>query len=1395
MKDTKRHENFFSANSTPMPILGDVEVEIKIGGVIVPTIVSVVEGLFFDLILGMDFFREAHAVVDMRTNMLTLFDGLTAVPMSDTGKHPVVATTMPVVIPPRSEAVLPVMTKTRLPKRDYVIEGDLRTPNRALLVGRALVQGGKQTFPCRVMNLTTEPIKLKQGTPLGVLSEAQAASVTTTRRQQAGPEPSIADMRRALEGKGVSLADTALEGSDLDALIRLLYRNLDIMASSIAEIPGTNLELKLRIDTGDSPPIRKRAYRHSPADKEEISRQTKEMLEAGIIEESDTPWCSPVLLVTKKDGTKRFTVDYRGVNAVTSLTSWPLPTMEEVLDCVAEQRPQYWSSLDLRSGYWQTELDPATADRTGFQTHEGNYIFRRTPFGLCGAVQFFQMLMQRVLKGLKVLIYLDDILVMGKDPADMFQKLDEVFERFRENQLRIHPAKCHWAVKRVKFLGHVFHDRGISVDDSKFSIIRDFPVPTTPKKVRSFLGLANYYRRFVNKFSQISAPLRALLKADAKFEWTKQCQEAFETLKERLINAPILVLPDFSKSFVLTTDASTSGIAYILGQRDDEGREHVIAYGGRGLHPNETRWGITEIECLALYEGVRAYHTYLSGCEFEVVTDHVSLTFLQKMKLSTNSRLTRWAMFLQGYKFKVTYKPGVALTSADAISRMDNLPPPVSINATTCQTIAATGIDRTNIEFDLSEEPSGVLASVAATDLRLGTTDGTAYSTELDQCPDLAPMWRYLNAGSLPADDTAARRVTIEAADYVIQDNKLYHLYSPRTKNIQRASAVVRQLCIPTGLRPAIAKELHDRNAHLGFDRMYATARARYYWPGMYVFLRDHVLTCLECQQAKRPINQGQTPIVSLPVPPPATRWHMDFHGPLPTSQGKKYILVLIDSTSMWPELIPVEDTSAETVVRALFDNVVARHGVPHGLSVLTDNGSAFISKLAKLTCQTFGIRQYFTTPYHPQTNSRAEEIAATIHDSLKIICNQQTDWALHLQAVAMAYRASATTNTGISPYEVMFGRPMRLAIDWSISTPELTTPSAVQYAREIGPKLEVLHQIAMTNAESSAARHRQVRNEEAKPPPYAAGDKVLLRDTRVKKGETVKLKRPYTGPFIITECRPGFNYRLQELKTGRDLKRAVHADRLRPLKEMQNDYRQPPVNQVVASGKLHSAQVSWQITINNGERNDLGASVRLTVPGTTDTETNEGVVWHVLQPIDITDPQAWQRLYTDGLQRARAEGLPRIRFEQSGSAVSNHATAWLVAQAAADALYSLKGGEEHTPLEVEFAYDSLLGADVMQTVCRHVLTETAPSTEPSDKLDQPQVPAQSSLPARNEDEWYEIEKVLKRRKHSGKDEFLVQWKGTDETSWVKRQNLTPAAIQQFYAEHKRRRRNRRQMT
>jgi hypothetical protein len=338
------------------------------------------------------------------------------------------------------------------------------------------------------------------------------------------------------------------------------------------------------------------------------------MLRAGIIEYSDSPWSSPVLLITKKDGTKRFCIDYRSVNSLTTLTAWPLPTLDDVLDTVADQRSTYWSFLDLRSGYYQTTLDPETSDRTAFSTHDGNFSFLRVPFGLCGAVQFFQMIMQRVLRGITpttVLIYLDDLLVMGTSPQDMFDKLNAVFVRFRQHNLCLNPSKCHWAVNRVKFLGHVFDQNGISVDDSKFDIIKKFPVPNTQKRVRSFLGLANYYRRFICNFSQVSAPLRALLKASTPFNWTPDCQRSFEHLKQSHISPPVLALPNFKKSFILTTDASTTGIVCILSQRDDGGRERVISYGGRGLRPSETRYPVTDLECLALLEGVKRNHVYI----------------------------------------------------------------------------------------------------------------------------------------------------------------------------------------------------------------------------------------------------------------------------------------------------------------------------------------------------------------------------------------------------------------------------------------------------------------------------------------------------------------------------------------------------------------------------------------------------------------------------------------------------------------------------------------------------------------------------------------------------------------------------------------------------------------
>ncbi|HSN24512.1 MAG TPA: reverse transcriptase family protein, partial [Methylomicrobium sp.] len=418
-----------------------------------------------------------------------------------------------------SEAVFPVKADKTFQGPVALLEGNGRSPCHALMVARAAIDPRNEHIPCRVLNPTQDTITLRKGTCIGTLSPVASIAAAQSTSVEATQTPPVSEMRSTLENMGISFDTTSVTGNDLDTLIKLLYDNRDVMATSIKDLPGCDV-MKMHIDTGDHPPVRSRGFRHSPADRAEISRQVKEMLDAGVVQESDSPWQSPVILVRKKDSTQRFVIDYRKLNSITALTSFPLPTITDVFDVVADQKPTLFTSLDLRSGYWQTALDEQSYDKTAFQTHDGCFEFKRVSFGLCSAVQFFQMVMQKVLKGLtqdSVLVYLDDILVLAPDAPTMNHRLEQIFQRFRDARLRLHPAKCVWATDRVKFLGHVFDRRGISVDTSKFDLIRNYPVCKTPKQVRSFLGLTGYYRRFVQAYSQKSALLRALLKADTPF--------------------------------------------------------------------------------------------------------------------------------------------------------------------------------------------------------------------------------------------------------------------------------------------------------------------------------------------------------------------------------------------------------------------------------------------------------------------------------------------------------------------------------------------------------------------------------------------------------------------------------------------------------------------------------------------------------------------------------------------------------------------------------------------------------------------------------------------------------------------------------------------------------------
>lgn len=1442
---TEQIPKLILADKSPMPAQALIDIDIKIGGVTCPFVFIVVETLDYDCLLGMDFMNDTEALLDIKHSTLHLFGGLTSVPMTVTGNHAVVATIANVTIPPFSEAVIAVRPNRRVGSGNFIIEGQAKSPCASLMVARSLVDTANSKLPCRVLNPTDKPIMLKRKAPVGVLAPVNAITQSNINKpvQQT---VSLVEMKRALDAKKISFEGTAMQGKDLEALIKLLYNNIDLFATSLSEMPGTDVMLH-RIDTGNSPPIRKRAYRHAPADKIEIAKQVEEMAKAGIIEESDTPWSSPVLLVSKKDGSKRFCVDFRHLNEVTTLTSWPLPTLDEVLDVVGEQKPTLWSSIDLRSGYWQVALDPATKDRTGFQAADANWVFNRVAMGLSGAVQFFQMIMQKVLKSLTpsaVIIYLDDVLVLSDGPQQMLERLGAVFDRFRESNLRMHPTKCHWGQERIKFLGHYFDKNGISTDPDKIKIVKEFPTPRTQKQVRSFLGLANYYRRFVQNFSTITQPLRELLKIDVAFKWTANCQDAFEKLKTALTTAPVLVLARFDKPFVLTTDASVTGIAYILSQRDDNNKEQVVCYGGRGVRPAESRWTITELECLAVIEGIRQFHTFLAGNEFEIVTDHVSLTFLNKMKLASNNRLTRWALFLQPYKFKITYKKGIHMTSADALSRIPRHTNPQEEEVSEDQDDGEIFAVREN--ENITEEHRIKLEFQPTNAVREETLNLPSIGdvkSEQTCCEEFSAMHQYLTSNKLPENEETARRIVLESQNYVLQDGILYHLFTPRTKKVDRAFSVIKQLCVPSKFHKDIAIGLHDCNGHVGGDRLYATARVRYYWSGMYTFLHNHVATCLKCQMGKNPAHPTKSPIGALPTAAPGERWIIDHHGPYVASgNGMRYVLVIIDSASMWPELIATADTSAETVVQALFDNVVSRYGFPREISLQSDNGSGFIAKLTQLFCKTFGVKQYFSTPYHPQPQAKVEGFAKTIHNSLRILCDKQSDWTKHLQAIAMSYRGTATTSIGMSPHEVMYARPFRFAIDWSLMGPDTPGSTPQAYAAEIKPKLEILSFLAQENSRENAERHRIKANTEATLPTYKVGDKVLLHNPVTKKGDSAKLTVRYS-PFLITDSDARFNYFLQDLTTGKALKRPVHCSRLRPLKELDNDYRisAPDQQSSLYSGVTSVRQLNMQVVVGDPLTHATGAVITYTddqltaLDGVSRTVHEAGGVSlreecldHIKQQTPLSavitsagDIVAAQHVahivlkHDETLDNQLVEMLRVIDASTNVSTVvipfpgidTPDNQLWTIAGLHAKAL---KQFEADTLLnigslrDVIFTNLSLLTADVLSVVLRQAFQVIEPEEEkPPDVSTEVEstdkevdvVPNDEALTTEPHDEhngWYTIERILKQRKHKNKMQYLVKWEGYDATQWCDRAHVTDYAVQRYLADKKSRKRKKR---
>ena len=966
-----------------------------------------------------------------------------------------------------------------------------------------------------------------------------------------------------------------------------ILQNIDLFVGPGVPLGRTTL-VEHRIHTGDARPIKQRARRLAWSQEEIVNSEVEKMLEADIIEVSDSPWSSPVVLAKKKDGTPRFCVDMRRLNEVTVKDSYPLPVIQDCLDALAGG--QWFCTLDLASGYWQVPVAIDDRPKTAFVTKRGLYQYKVMPFGLTNAPATFERLMERALQGLQwesCIIYLDDCIAWGRTLSLAQANLQKVLDRLRQAGLRLKPSKCDLFRRQVAFLGHIVSAEGVSCDPGKIEAVREWPVPTNITEVRSFLGLANYYRKYVESFASVAAPLTRLTEKGVEFVWDAACEESFAELRQRLTCSPILAYPDPCKEFLLDTDASGYGLGCVLSQLHD-GEERVVAYASKALNKSQRNYCTTYRELLAVVVFTQHFRCYLLGRHFRLRTDHASLRWLMGFK-EVEGMVGRWLAKLSPYDFTVEHRAGAAHGNADGLSRrkparrrrcrrtdcpecvpqlgkpLDNTPAPDSINNETpeamCNAVAQPESPIVQNEYTVAmlmetesekmESETEFITEVAPAEpgwLEIWTPETVQRMQEAD--PEVATVKEWIEDGrsrprrdELLAHGSAVRSLCTVWGSLGVKDGVLCRWSEDKQRPTQGPRP---RMVAPSELRREILQQLHSCRAggHLGITKTLEKTRSRFYWPDMRADVERWCRECDNCAQVK-PGPGYKARLTQVPVAAPLDRVGIDVVGELPESNnGNRYIIVISDYFTKWVQAHAVADQTAQTTAEIFVREFVANLGVPR--HVHTDQGRNFESELFAEVCRLLAVHKTRTTPYLPRSDGLVERFNRTLQQMLKALVNEnRTDWDELLPYVLMAYRSSPQESTGCSPYMLMYGKEMALPVDVMVGVPGPQSAAyrcPVEYVEWLRQSLQEAHEFARQRLQVAARRQKNQYDARSKPHKYNVGDYVWYYYPPLANK---KLGKGWVGVYRVMEVTGSCSCVIQLTPDGRP--KRVHCDHLKP--------------------------------------------------------------------------------------------------------------------------------------------------------------------------------------------------------------------------------------------------------
>ncbi|MHB1799647.1 MAG: RNase H-like domain-containing protein, partial [Vulcanimicrobiaceae bacterium] len=1162
-----------AANGQRMDVRGECVMRVEMGGVEIEHLFKVINDLGEEIIIGNDLLKRFGIEINFQSENIQFKNG-NIVPFfirkDDSGIEEY-------KMRAKEDSTIPARSVMYIDGRtDFQGKmGEVFTPlqiyqKRMVYVQGGIVEGGVMKR-VRIINVANFPVKIRKGSTIAVIQECEVIRVINETPKVDG---GYVELLEQMEKMDLS-KDTDLTEGQQKIVRDLLKQNVEIFAKN-AKRPGVTSTVKHAIDTNGHQPIKQRPHRLSHAENEISVKEVKEMLANGVIRKSKSAWASPVVLVKKKDGSTRFCIDYRRLNQITKKDVYPLPRIDETIDKMRGMC--YFSSIDLASGYWQVEVMEEDKEKTAFICSAGLFEFNVMPFGLCNAPATFQRMMDEVCADLDWRVgsdYIDDVITGSTTFEEHLGDLQKLFDRLKKFDLTVKLNKCSFFKKKLIYLGHEISNKGVRPNPEKIVVIEKMKEPVDLTGLRRFLGLTSYYRRFVKDYAKVAEPLNTLLRKGNVYRWNDRCQKAFQELKERLKRSPILTYPDFSKPFILYTDASMVGLGAVLSQQQDDG-EGVIAYASRSLSKAERNYSITELECLAIVWATSQFRPYLYGRKFSIITDHVALKWLMEIK-SPSGRLARWSLKLQEHEMDIQHRSGKKHGNADAMSRIDDTGRILKIDIVTnelekediVEIIEKLPLERMNRVFKIANTLTGMKATLTG---RLKKESPVSENNdesewiikrsniveEQQRDSQTKWIWRYLNNGGLPEDEQEANHVMKEASGFQLLDGLLYRTI-PTLKMVKRRWGGLR-IVIPEKFQKKILRDSHNSvmTGHMGIRRTFERIAEKYYWKGMLQDVKMFIEECLDCAMRKGVMNKKSGEMGTIEAKMPLDIISADVLGPLPqTHKGNKYIIVFTDHFSKWVEIFSMKDQKAETVAELYVKNICCRHGNPK--KFLSDRGKNFVGDVMTYVQKKLDIQQLMTAADNHQANGMSERFNKTLVVILSMFVSaHQKDWDELTTFAAHAYNTSVHASTDETPYFLMFGRDPNGMEDIAVEDDLEDNGGISGYKQNLIGTMSRVYDEVKYFQNLVVQKRLRLTEQNRKKTDLKIGDLVWCFNKKVSKGLSRKLKHPWKGPFRVMEFTSPVTVILQDL-VSRKKKNPVHVSRLKKFQQP----RKPNRNEV----------------------------------------------------------------------------------------------------------------------------------------------------------------------------------------------------------------------------------------